>query len=218
MKARNHSRAASRRSRPAKTSCINRTAAKSECAREWGGWGRISDDGLGHYNPDRSEGPWGEGNGDSLERWCAAKSLVPALNGMSSPVEEHTKDGSQPRSLKGMPGAGLTERFRGQTPSERPAFQPYRGKPAVRNERGDGGNVGIIRSPVRAAILPDKFMILRMPRCLKQPKAESAGPLCEVRWSRRSLQPGARFQRDSPGTWESLAVSPPGFVFLNGER
>ena len=36
-----------------------------------------------------------------------------------------------------------------------PALQPYRGKPAVRNDRGDRGNVGIIRSPVRASILPD---------------------------------------------------------------
>ena len=32
----------------------------------------------------------------------------------------------------------------------------YRGKPAVRNDRGDRGNVGIIRSPVRASILPDR--------------------------------------------------------------
>ena len=37
-----------------------------------------------------------------------------------------------------------------------PAFLPYRGKPAVRNVRGDRGNVGIIRSPVRASILPDR--------------------------------------------------------------
>jgi hypothetical protein len=36
-----------------------------------------------------------------------------------------------------------------------PTLQPYRGKPAVRNDRGDRGNVGIIRSPVRASILPD---------------------------------------------------------------
>jgi hypothetical protein len=35
------------------------------------------------------------------------------------------------------------------------ALQPYRGKPAVRNDRGDRGNVGIIRSPIRASILPD---------------------------------------------------------------
>ena len=37
-----------------------------------------------------------------------------------------------------------------------PAFQPYWGKPAVRNDRGDRGNVGIIRSPIRASILPDQ--------------------------------------------------------------
>jgi hypothetical protein len=29
------------------------------CAHEWGGWGRISEDGPGQNNPDRSEGPWG---------------------------------------------------------------------------------------------------------------------------------------------------------------
>ena len=36
-----------------------------------------------------------------------------------------------------------------------PAFQPYRGKPAVRNDREGRGNVGIIRSPNRASTLPD---------------------------------------------------------------
>src|SRR3954463_12914200 len=43
----------------------------------------------------------------------------------------------------------------GKAPPDRPAFQPYWGKPAVRNERGDRGNVGISRSPVRASILPN---------------------------------------------------------------
>src|SRR3954451_9658298 len=46
----------------------------------------------------------------------------------------------------------------GKAPPDRPVFQPYWGKPAVRNERGDRGNVGIIRSPVRASILPDPWM------------------------------------------------------------
>jgi hypothetical protein len=50
-----------RRSRTAKASRISRHAVKSRCAREWDGWGRISDDGSGHYNPDLSEGPWGGG-------------------------------------------------------------------------------------------------------------------------------------------------------------
>jgi hypothetical protein len=30
------------------------------------------------------------------------------------------------------------------------------GKPAIRNERGDDGNGGIIRSPQRAIVLPDR--------------------------------------------------------------
>ena len=40
-----------------------------------------------------------------------------------------------------------------------PAFQPYRGKPDVRNDRGGRGNVGIIRSPVRASTLPDNLAL-----------------------------------------------------------
>ena len=44
----------------AKASRISRHAAKSGCAREWGGWGQVSDDGPGQHNPDRSEGPWGK--------------------------------------------------------------------------------------------------------------------------------------------------------------
>src|SRR5215471_4550819 len=54
-------RGSPRRSRTAKASRISRRAVKSRCAREWGGWGRLSDDGPGHYNPDLSEDPWGGG-------------------------------------------------------------------------------------------------------------------------------------------------------------
>src|SRR5215470_4727352 len=54
-------RGSPRRSRTAKTSRISRCAVKSRCACEWGGWGRLSDDGPGHYNPDPSEDPWGCG-------------------------------------------------------------------------------------------------------------------------------------------------------------
>ena len=53
-------------------------------------------------------------------------------------------------------GSRLKPLTSGKAPPDRPAFQPYWGKPAVRNERGDRGNVGIIRSPVRASILPNK--------------------------------------------------------------
>jgi hypothetical protein len=37
-----------------------------------------------------------------------------------------------------------------------PSFQPYWGKPAVRNDRGDRGDVGtVLESPIRASVLPD---------------------------------------------------------------
>ena len=35
----------------AKASGISRETGKSGCACEWGGWGRISDDGPGQNNP-----------------------------------------------------------------------------------------------------------------------------------------------------------------------
>ena len=44
-------------------------------------------------------------------------------------------------------------RLAGKAPSDRPALKPYWGKPAVRNFRGGDGDVGIIRSPVRAIAL-----------------------------------------------------------------
>ena len=53
-------RGSPRRSRTAKASRISRYAVKSRCACEWGGWGRLSDDGPGQNNPDPSEGPWGK--------------------------------------------------------------------------------------------------------------------------------------------------------------
>jgi hypothetical protein len=52
-------RGSPRRSRTAKALHISRWAVKLRCACEWGGWGRLSDDGSGQHNPDRSEDPWG---------------------------------------------------------------------------------------------------------------------------------------------------------------
>ena len=53
----------------AKVTRISRETVKSRCAREWGGWGRISEDGPGQHNPDRSEGPWGRAV-EPLARRC----------------------------------------------------------------------------------------------------------------------------------------------------
>jgi hypothetical protein len=147
-------RGSPRRSRTAKASRISRHAAKSGRAREWGGWGRLSDDGPGQHNPDPSEDPWGGGlphlHGGALTRnrpdTARAYRVCQAMHeGWTQTEREAAYAGSRlkPTSASGRPRL------------KKPAFQPYRGKPAVRNDRGDRGNVGIIRSPVRASILPD---------------------------------------------------------------
>jgi len=48
----------------------------------------------------------------------------------------------------------------GKALSDQPALKPYRGKPAVRNFREGNGNVGIIRSPLRAIALRDASRII----------------------------------------------------------
>ena len=68
-------------------------------------------------------------------------------------MADDTKDGRKP--------SDTIEAPHGQAPSDKPALEPYWGKPAVRNLRGDDGNVGIIRSPVRAIVLPDRQTVCR---------------------------------------------------------
>jgi hypothetical protein len=70
-------RGSPRRSRTAKASRISRRAVKSRCAREWGGWGQLSDDGPGHYNPDPSEGP---GVGGAFHPWRCSNRASKAMN------------------------------------------------------------------------------------------------------------------------------------------
>src|SRR5437667_8682109 len=54
-------RGSPRRSRTAKALRISRQAVKSQCARGWSGWGRLSDDGARQHNLHPSEDPWGGG-------------------------------------------------------------------------------------------------------------------------------------------------------------
>jgi hypothetical protein len=77
------------------------------------------------------------------------------IEGFAAATED-ANVGCKPEYVKGMPGVGLTCTRKGKAPTERPALEPYWGKPAVRNLRGDDGNVGIIRSPVRAIVPPDR--------------------------------------------------------------
>ena len=127
-------RGSPRRSRTAKASRISCHAVKSRCAHEWGGWGRLSDDGPGHYNPDPSEGPWGGG-------------LITLHGGaQSSPRPDTVRDNRgdhevhEGRMQTGHrttnAGSRLKPLIIGKAPLGKPAFQPYWGKPAVRNDRG----------------------------------------------------------------------------------
>ena len=78
----------------------------------------------------------------------------PAQNGTTESDYEVREGQMQTRRPPTNAGSRLNRWVPGKALSEMPAFQPYRGKPAVRNDRGDRGNVSIIRSPVPALSLP----------------------------------------------------------------
>jgi hypothetical protein len=116
--------------------------------------GPVSEDGPGHDNPDRSEGPWGRA------AMVARMAVSDRVTGPDSERGLRLDHGGHERRLQtvsrdGYAGSRLNRTGDGQAPSDRPALKPYWGKPAVRNFRGDDGDVGIIRSPVRAIALPD---------------------------------------------------------------
>src|SRR5271154_592909 len=111
-----------------------------------------------------------------------------------------TKGGCKLDGGQRMPGAGLSRRSPRKAPLGQPAFQPYWGKLAVRNDRGDRGNVGIIRSPIRASILPD--------RSGRGAKKHDAVQQVVVRLAERdlwSVQPGSRSVRLDASELDHLA-------------
>ena len=99
-------RGSPRRSRTAKASRISRYAVKSRCAREWDGWGRLSDDGSGHYNLDRSEDPLGYV--ETLHGGAQSNPPGPTQSGANGEVTRRAKDGRKPSDGQRMPGAGLS--------------------------------------------------------------------------------------------------------------
>ena len=100
-------------------------------------------------------GPDGVAVFDALHRHGTVSAAMLYACGANNEVTRRAKDGRKTRRWPANAGAGLSWMPCWKAPSERPAFQPYRGKLAVRHDRGDGGNVGIIRSLVRGSILPD---------------------------------------------------------------
>ena len=112
-------RGSPRRSRTAKALRISRHAVKSRCARGWGGWGRLSDDGPRQHNPDPSEDPWGGGVPTSK----AAHNRVhgPTQCGTTDVTTRCAKGGHKPDVSRCMPGAGLNRLRAGRC---RPKCQP----------------------------------------------------------------------------------------------
>jgi hypothetical protein len=105
VKARNHSRVASALPH-SEASRISRHAVKSRCACEWGGWGRLSDDGSGHYSPNPSEGPWG--GGIMTSKAVRYRVRGPTQSGTTVVSTRCTKGEGKPVAGERMPGAGLS--------------------------------------------------------------------------------------------------------------
>ena len=128
--------------------------------------GAVSEDGPGQKNPVWSEGPWGRAAGP-LERRCSSAHRPPAQNGDPTRVAGSTKDKGKPTEARAASN--------GKALSDKPALKPYWGKPTVRNFRGDDGNVGIIRSPVRAIALPDNRHEAEEEEALQERSSEPLG-------------------------------------------
>src|SRR3974390_3417593 len=156
-------RGSPRRSRTAKALRISRYAVKSRCARGWDGWGRLSDDGSRQHNSDKSEDPWGGGTTQPPWR-CTIERSARHSAGLPMRPEVHERR-TQTAHQPGYAGSRLKPVDVWEGAALKPAFQPYRGKPAVRNDREGRGNVGIIRSPVRASTLPDCSAGFQSGRC-----------------------------------------------------
>src|SRR5215472_7668999 len=104
-------------------------------------------DGPRQKNSDRSEGPWGR---------AAEAVRTEVLQRATSPGTERGSDeGSGKHEGRGKLIDAMVVSH-GKALSDQPTLKPYWGKPAVRNFREGNGNVGIMRSPLRAIALPDQ--------------------------------------------------------------
>ncbi len=84
----------------AKASGISRESVKSGCAREWGGWRRLSDNGPGQLNPDRNEAPGVKRKTVCTEVLISTSSLTQSRE-LTMPAES-TKDDGKPVRREGL--------------------------------------------------------------------------------------------------------------------
>src|SRR5215471_6954347 len=92
----------------------------------------------------------------SLAWRCSTEQVASGSERRIHAAAESTKDGGKLDLATGMLGASLTAARSRKALSDRPAFEPYRGKTRRAESQGDDGNGGIIRSPQRAIVLPDR--------------------------------------------------------------
>src|SRR5215469_10219872 len=98
----------------------------------------------------------GVGRRKSPEWRCSTERVSSDSERRVHAAAEGTKDGSKPDPCDGHAGSKLNRSMIREGPCL--IGQPWsrtEGKPAVRNLREERGNVGIIRSPLRASLLPD---------------------------------------------------------------
>src|SRR5208282_5180062 len=93
----------------AKASRISRFAVKSRCAREWGGWGRLSDEGPDSISRTGARAPGAEGKHPPWRRKIESSprhSAGSSVEGGSRKHRHHSKPGHAPRSHPTVARAG----------------------------------------------------------------------------------------------------------------
>src|SRR5213596_1108430 len=108
-----------------------------------------------------AKGPWGREGEPPEQRHAKARIDLDSVPGLPPPWQR-AEGGSKLWDGGGcMPGIGLRSWSCRKALLDMLALKPYRGKPAVRNFRGGDGNVGIIRSPLRATAPLDRPELAR---------------------------------------------------------
>ena len=113
--------------------------------------------------------------------------LGPTQCGISDVATKGHEGRTQTKYLPVYAGSSLKLAMFGKAPSEMSALQPYRGKPAVRNDRGDRGNVGIIEARSAPRSYPT-IGALAGPQCL-QADQDSTMANGSTAMLRRAAQP-----------------------------
>src|SRR5215472_6120031 len=136
----------------------------------------------------------------SLAWRCSTEQVDSDTERRPHAAAESTKGGGKPDLPTGMLGASLTEADQGRPYLIGQLWSRTEGKPAVRNLRGDDGNGGIIRSPQRAIVLPDRKRSPRVKRIAGILGVPSQSKLGEGLCRRRCLELTTSNSSGSQGT------------------